>query len=422
MVKSSESIIEHIVHFLEFCKKEGFAEKTQENYKRYLNRFILWLKKESKNNLLPHNLTTNDIESFRAYLANCKGKKGNSLKKISQNYYLIALRALLGYFIVKNIISLLPDKVLLPRGLKREKNTNFLNIRQIERLLAAPDAKTPQGLRDKALLATIISSGFKIAQLKNLNRDDRLEQNIPGETISLIKEYLKTREDKSEALFINYRSRKNADKRLTVRSIERIINKYGRQINLPFFITPEILRWSHAIALLNKEVMEIKENQTHQIIITESYEIRNLSSFNQKKLRNLSPSPTWNNIENLINQEINWLKNNIPVLPEGYKENPAFLKCDDCILRKIAILIISRRVTATEIKATENKDLWNGLTKNMNFKKISRHGKEWHKKMMNAVLSYFDSLGYQVNTEPFLHYGRTDLGIFMRQYKRFMSK
>lgn len=244
MIKSSKPIIEHIPHFLEYCKKEGLAEKTQENYKRYLNKFIVWLKKENKNNFLPHKLSTTDIESYRLYLAYCKDKKGNSLKEISQNYYLIALRALLGYFIAKDIISVLPDKVVLPKGFKREKNTNFLSLTQIKILLEAPDTKTPQGLRDRALLATIISSGFKIAQVKNLNRDGRLEQNIPGEVFPLIKKYLKTREDQSEALFINYRSHRNADKRLTSRSIERIINKYGRQINLPFFITPEILRWS----------------------------------------------------------------------------------------------------------------------------------------------------------------------------------
>ncbi|MDP2362998.1 MAG: phage integrase N-terminal SAM-like domain-containing protein, partial [Ignavibacteria bacterium] len=359
MNKSSRPIIEHVPLFLNYCKEVGLSEKTQENYSRYLKKFILWLKKEKKSTLLSHDLTVSDVQAYSLYLSRYKDEKGHSLKKISQNYYLIALRALLSYFTAKDIVSLLPNKISLPRGFKREKTTNFLNLDQIEKLLEVPDTKTLIGLRDRALLAVIISSGLKVTQLKNLNRD-QVEQNVPGETLVYVKEYLETRNDNNKALFIHFRSKKGVENRLIARSIERIVQKYGKKINLSFLITPEFLRWARALAILNKEI-KIKETHNHQTLTIKNYKNRDFSSVDPKKIQNLSPA--WHSVENLINQEVTWLKNNIPVLPGGYKENPSFLSCDECILRKIAILIVSGKVKSTELKSEdENKDLWNDLT------------------------------------------------------------
>jgi len=410
MKKSSKPIIEHIPQFLDYCKKEGLSEKTQENYRRYLNKFISWLKKENKNNLLPHELATVDIESYRLYLSSHKDEKGHSLKKISQNYYLIALRALLGYFIVKDIVSLLLAKIGLTRGFKREKTADFLNSGQIEALLLAPDLKTQKGLRDKAILGTLIATGFKISQITSLNKDQLYV--IPGEISSYLKEYLQTRKDKNNALFVNYRAKKESiGGRLIARSIERIVNYYGRKIGLPFLITPEILRWARAHALSNEKI-KIQKPQTHRFSKIKNYVLINNFSIILSKV----PS-TWNAVENIINKEILWLKNNIPVLPESYKENPPFLKHDEIILRKIAILIVSGRVTAVELVAENNKNLWDSRTEKSDFKKVSRHGQEWHRKMMDVIYSYFKTRGAKIIMEPLLNYGRADLGIYFKQNK-----
>ncbi|MDP2864086.1 MAG: phage integrase SAM-like domain-containing protein, partial [bacterium] len=281
MNKSSKPIIEHIPHFLNYCKERSLSKKTQENYKCYLNKFILWLKKENKNDILPHEFNAGDVLKYKLYLSEYKDEKGRPLKRVTQNYYLIALRALLGYFIAKDIVALLVDKITLLRDVKREKMVKFLTLEQIEKLLLTPNTKTLIGLRDRAILAVLIFSGLKVAQLKALNRT-QLEQNIPGEALVPVKDYLETREDNNEPLFINYRSRKLADKRLTPRSIEKIIQKYGQRIHLPFLITPEILRWARASSLLNKEV-EIHETRAHQTLITENYKNRNLSFIDRKK-------------------------------------------------------------------------------------------------------------------------------------------
>jgi len=96
MNKSEKSIIKHIPDFLDYCEVEkGLSNKTQENYSRYLQKFIKWLKMIKKEGLLPHELTADDIWAYRLYLSRHKDERGHSLKKISQNYYLIALRVIL---------------------------------------------------------------------------------------------------------------------------------------------------------------------------------------------------------------------------------------------------------------------------------------------------------------------------------------
>jgi integrase len=413
MKESSRPIIEHIPLFLNYCKETGLSIRTQKNYRAYLKKFIKWLEKENKNNLLPHELTIEDIHTYKEYLSYYTGgENGGPLKKITQNYYLIALRALLGYFTIKDIVSLLPDKISLLGGIKAEKRLNYLNLGQIKALLNAPSQSSSGGLRDRVILETLISTGLKISQLTKLNRNHL--DDVPEEVLPWIKKYLKTRRDKNDALFINYKAKRGSmGGRLTARSIERIVRSYGRKIGLPFLITPEILRWARPQALSREEII-IKKIQSHKTFTVKSYsnkESIKIPFQNQEKKDNLSP--TWHIVENIINKEIDWLKNNIPTLAESYKENPPFLKHDDSILRKIAILIVSGKVKAVEfIGDNENKDLWDNLTRNKNLNKINRHGELWHKKMMDVIHEYFKLRNYKIILEPVLNYGRADLGIY----------
>ena len=275
MKQSGKSIIKHIPDFLDYCEVEkGLSDKTQENYSRYLQRFINWLRMTKKEGFLPHELTADDIWDYRLYLSRSKDKKGHSLKKISQNYYLIALRALLSYFTAKDIISLPSDKITLPKALEREKTLKFLNLDQIERLLLTPNTKTSQDLRDRAILETLFSTGMRVAELTALNRDlfanikDKkdLELSIIGKggyprtvyfserALSWIRKYLESRQDKEKALFIHFRAKKGVEGRLITRSIERIVKKYAILAGVPIFTTPHTLRHSYATDLLNQGV------------------------------------------------------------------------------------------------------------------------------------------------------------------------
>ncbi len=291
MKKSDIPIIKHIPDFLDYCEVEkGLADRTQENYKRYLQKFIFWLKKTNKANLLPHELTPDDIWQYRLFLSRFQDKKGQPLKKITQNYYLIALRVFLSYFIAKDIVSLPPEKISLPKDAKREKTLKFLNLEQIGKLLSAPNTKNPKGLRDRTILETLFSTGLRIAELVALNKEQfnniqekkDLEISVIGKgghtrtvyfserALSWLKKYLEIRRDKEKALFINYRSRKDADTRLTPRSIERIVKKYAILAGVPIFTTPHTLRHSMATDLLTQgvDLRTIQEFLGHQNIVT----------------------------------------------------------------------------------------------------------------------------------------------------------
>ncbi|RLC34877.1 MAG: hypothetical protein DRZ76_01690 [Candidatus Nealsonbacteria bacterium] len=275
MTKPNKPIIEYIPDFLDYCEVEkGLADKTQENYKRYLDKFTSWLKKAKKENIKPSDLTPEDIWSYRLYLSRSKNEKGQTLKRISQNYYLIALRALLSYFVQKDIECIPPGKITLPKDVRAEKTVKFLTLEQIERLLLAPDTSSEQGLRDRAILETLFSTGLRIAELVALNKEQfaniknkkDFELSIIGKgsrprtvylserALSWLKRYLETRKDMAKALFVRYGTKSDVDNRLTARSIERIIKKYAVIAGVPIFTTPHTLRHSMATDLLNQGV------------------------------------------------------------------------------------------------------------------------------------------------------------------------
>jgi len=166
----------------------------------------------------------------------------------------------------------------------------FLNLEQIEKLLLAPNTKTTIGLRDRAILEALFSTGLRIAELVALNQEQftnikdkkDLELGIIGKgsrprtvffserALSWLRKYLETRKDKEKALFIHYRARKDADTRLTARSIERIIKKYAILAGVPIFTTPHTIRHSYATDLLNQgvDIRTIQEFLGHKSIIT----------------------------------------------------------------------------------------------------------------------------------------------------------
>ncbi len=276
MKKSNIPIIKHIPDFLDYCEVEkGLAENTQRNYDRYLRKLVIWLKKTNKEDIKPHELTSDDVWKYRLYLSRFPNPKtGKNLKKISQNYYLIALRALLSYFSSKDIVSLPADKITLPKDVRKEKVVKFLTLEQVEKLLLAPDTKNIIGLRNKVILESLFSTGLRIAELVSLDREQfanikdkkDFELTIIGKgshprtvffserALSWLKQYLEARKDKEKPLFIHYKSRKDADPRLTPRSIERIVKKYAILAGVPIFTSPHTLRHSYATDLLSQGV------------------------------------------------------------------------------------------------------------------------------------------------------------------------
>jgi len=289
MANPYRPILEYIPLFLEYCDLErGLSIHTQINYQRYLKKFEKWLIQEEKKALKPHALTIQDVHEFRKFLSKINDENGVRLSPISQNYYLIALRALLSYFLEKGISSLPPNKIKLWKTSK--KSSKFLTREQVDKLLNAPDVAHISGLRDRAVLELIFATGLRISEVVALNRNSfyhvidkengqveivsrgkRIRKiHIPKGALDWIKEYLAARTDHQEALFINYRGRVQTENRLTPRSIERIIKAYAIKAGVPEFTTPNALRHSYTQDLIKTSagIPHIKQALGHENILT----------------------------------------------------------------------------------------------------------------------------------------------------------
>jgi site-specific recombinase XerD len=296
MNKSSVPLIKHIIDFLDYEDVvKGLSSKSIENYSRFLKRFTDWLIKEGLEKLKPHELTSEHIYRYRLYLSRSRSQKDNrDLKKSTQNYYLISLRSLMSYFASKDIISLPADKIVLAKE-KNVKKVAFLNLDQIQRLLVSPTSKTLIGLRDQAIFEVLFSTGMRVGELVALNREqinieyikksnlNDLELAITGKggytrtvyfsprALDALSSYLDIRKDNDPALFVNFHNNKKADtKRLTTRSIERLIKHYVKIAGLPIGTTPHTLRHSYATDLLEQgvDLRTIQEFLGHRNIIT----------------------------------------------------------------------------------------------------------------------------------------------------------
>lgn len=296
MKQSDKPIINHINDFLEYLEIErGAASKTQENYARYLNKFVKWLKMTKGDGLRPHELTPDHIWQYRIFMARSPISETSkkTLCKKTQNFYLIAIRGLLTFFADRDIQSMPADKIKLAKRDKDEQTIKFLNLDQVEKLLLTPNTSHNIGLRDRAILEVLFSTGLRIAELVALNRDQikikpetkDIELSIIGKgnhtrtvyfsdrTVRWLKKYLDIRKDNDKALFINYKKRKESDQspiRLTVRSIERMVEKYAQMAGLPIIVTPHILRHTLATDLLNQgaDLRTVQEILGHQSVAT----------------------------------------------------------------------------------------------------------------------------------------------------------
>lgn len=290
MEKDLKPLPHYLTDFLDWLEiEQGLASESQKNYARFLKKFLDWLKINHLENLTPPELTPDHIWKYRLFLSRQyipKTKK--SLKRSTQNYYLIALRQFLIYFTEKDIPSLAPEKVKLPRE-KTEKIVDFLALDQIEKLLAAPNTSTLLGLRDRAILETFFSTGMRAGELVNLNREQikiklgvkELEISIIGKgnrprtvylserAINWLRKYLEKRDDKEKALFINYRG-KIPSTRLNIRSMERIVKKYAVLAGLPLTTVCHTIRHSFATDLLRKgvDLRVVQEFLGHRNIAT----------------------------------------------------------------------------------------------------------------------------------------------------------
>jgi site-specific recombinase XerD len=236
--------------FLEYTEIErGRSLKTVENYDRYLSRFISFSKIKK-----PSDITADLMREYRLWLNRQPAKKSETLKKKTQNYYLIALRAFLKYLMKRGEKTLTPEAIELAKV--GERQIDLITPAELLRFLDAPDTSTLEGLRDKAILETLFSTGLRVSELCSLSRDmdlkvEEFSVRGKGEKVRVvflspaakvaIKNYLDKRQDVDDDRMFP----------VTVRSIQRIIKKYAIKSGIGKKLTPHVVRHMFATDLLS---------------------------------------------------------------------------------------------------------------------------------------------------------------------------
>jgi len=258
-------VSDYILDFIEHLEVEGGRmPKTAENYEFYLNRFV-----EFSGDITPDQITSELLRKYRLWLNRLKTDQGDELAMITQSYHLIALRGFLKYFSRRDIPSLAPDKIELPKV--HRKQVTFLHYDEVIRLTEQIDIATENGLRDRAILELLFSSGLRVSELVNLNRDHintkRREFMVRGKgqkdrpvfisqaAADWVDRYLDSRQDTLAPLFISYSRNVETDtsgdyRRLTARSIQRMVSKYARLAGITKHVSPHTMRHSFATDLL----------------------------------------------------------------------------------------------------------------------------------------------------------------------------
>lgn len=260
-------LIEDFLEHLEIEK--GRSTRTVENYRLYLNRFYEITSEITKKELKPKDI---DLELLRKYRLRLNRTKfdGQNLSVITQSYHLIALRGFLAYLSRRGIETLNPTLVDVPKVTR--KQVTFLHYDEVQKMLNQIPLDDENGLRDRAIIELLYSGGLRVSELTNLNRDSinlsRREFMVRGKggkdrpifisqaAADRVKDYLDARTDSLPALFLN-NSRRTNDldtsgnfRRITPRSIERIVEKYARAASITKHVTPHTLRHSFATDLL----------------------------------------------------------------------------------------------------------------------------------------------------------------------------
>lgn len=284
-----------IDRFLEYCELDkNLSQKTVRMYTYYIHFFKSWVEKTTKKAVEEINVEDLNEELVRMYRLHLSREYFNpykgELKRKTQNYFLVALRSMFRFLVRKGHTVLSPEQIEL--GKIRDRHIKFLSPEEVDKLLQSPNIKKLRELRDRAILELLFSTGLRVSELVGLNRDQvnliEREFSVIGKggkarvvflsdnAAEWIQKYFGAREDQFKPLFVRYSGPKSADvltddqARLSVRSIERMIDKYRKKAGITFRIGPHVLRHSFATDLLQHgaDLRSVQEMLGHKNIAT----------------------------------------------------------------------------------------------------------------------------------------------------------
>ena len=249
-MREIEKLLKEYLDYLEIEKNRSV--KTRTAYGRYLRDFISTTEIQRVSDI-----TQDAVREYRINLAR------RDIKKITQSYYVIALRNFLKYLIRRNIEVLSPETIELPKISRRD--IEILDYKELERLLSAPQGAHIRPLRDKAVLEMLFSTGLRVSELCGLDRYidmERGEFSVRGKGEKLrvvflsqsakktLKEYLGARTDADEALFISLTKKGKVLGRITPRAVQRLVDYNARKAGIMANVHPHQLRHQFATDLL----------------------------------------------------------------------------------------------------------------------------------------------------------------------------
>jgi site-specific recombinase XerD len=254
-----------IMDYVEYLEVErGRSSKTAENYHLYLERFV-----EFAGNIVAAKIDADSVRKYRLWLNRYKNDQNDELATITQYYHLVALRGFLAYLSKRGIESMTPEKIELPKIVR--KQVSFLDHDEVIRLLDTFDTSKLSGLRDKAIIELLFSSGLRVSELTSLNKDHvntkRREFTVRGKgqkdrpvfisekAAEMLEKYISKRTDNLDPLFISYSRNVSASndgsyRRLSPRSVQRMIEKHAKLAGITKHVSPHSLRHSFATDLL----------------------------------------------------------------------------------------------------------------------------------------------------------------------------
>ena len=272
MSAQNTNLVELVRKYLEYLEVErGASPLTLRNYRLYLRRFTEHAQTVGCSDI---GCVDGDmVAKYRLALSRLRDLKGQGLSRKTQGFYAVALRSFLKWCIKKDIVTLSPDKIDLPKI--EDRQIKFLVGEDVDRLLNCPSINKLGGLRDKAIFEMLFSTGLRVSEIVKIKREeidfDRRELGIVGKggharivfistrAAEWVKKYLELRRDDHPALFP-----------ITPRSIQRMIHKYAKKLKLPMEVTPHVLRHSFASDLLiaGADIRSVQEMLGHKNIQT----------------------------------------------------------------------------------------------------------------------------------------------------------